>query len=84
MNMHRVTCCDLQGHDCNQGRACPARRVRATPFNTGKVQIGIAHTPKPAPLTADQERMQAALLDQRTARPQPMLQRLFGAIWSWL
>lgn len=23
---HRVTCCDLQGHDCRQGRDCQARQ----------------------------------------------------------
>jgi hypothetical protein len=57
---------------------------RVVPYHTGKVQIGIAYTPKPALLTADQERMQAALLEPRTALPQTPLQRLFGRIWSWL
>lgn len=57
---------------------------RAMPYHTGKVQIGIAYIPTPQPLTADQERMQAALLDPRTARPQSFTQRLFGRIWSWL
>ena len=57
---------------------------RTLPWNTGKVQIGIAHVPKPPPLTADQERMQAALLERRTASPQSLIQRLFGRIWRWL
>lgn len=57
---------------------------RALPYHTGKVQIGIAYTPTPKPLTADQERMQAALLDPRTAHPQSFVQRLFGRIWSLL
>lgn len=62
----------------------PADHRRRVPFNTGRVQIGIAHIPKPQPMTADQERMQAALLDPRTAAPQSLTQRLLGAIWRWL
>lgn len=57
---------------------------RTVPYHTGKVQIGIAYTPKPAMLTADQESIQAALLEPRTTRPQSALQRVFGRVWQWL
>lgn len=57
---------------------------RAVPYHTGKVAIGIAYIPRPQPLTADQERMQAALLDARTSVPQSMFQRVLGRIWSYL
>lgn len=31
----------------------------------------------------DADRLQAALLDARTARPLPLLMRVLGAIWRW-
>ena len=36
-----------------------------TPYNTGKVKIGLMHTPKPPPMTREEERVQAALLGIR-------------------
>ena len=35
---------------------------RATPYNTGKVQIGLLYQPKPPEMTASEEIIQAALL----------------------
>jgi hypothetical protein len=35
---------------------------RLTPFNTGKVQIGLLYQPKPPEMTASEEIIQAALL----------------------
>lgn len=76
-----AACCT---HACDEGRDCPRRPAHRVPFNTGKVQIGIAHIPKPAALTADHELVQAALLEPRTTQPQSCLQRLFGRVWRWL
>jgi len=36
-----------------------------TPYNTGKVKIGLMHNPKPPPMTREEERIQAALLGIR-------------------
>jgi hypothetical protein len=56
--------------------------------DTGRVRIGIAHVAKQAhggdSLSRDALRIQAALLDPRTAQPQNALQRLLGAAWKWL
>ena len=35
---------------------------RLTPFNTGKVQIGLLYQPRPPELTSSEELVQAALL----------------------
>lgn len=35
------------------------------PYNTGKVKIGLMHTPKPPPMTRDEEQIQAVLLGIR-------------------
>lgn len=77
--------CTLTGFNCRQGRDCPerARPVRYITTPAG-VRIGSAYTPKPQRLTADQERMQAALLEPRTATPRSFLQRLLGALWRFL
>ena len=48
------------------------------------LRIGCAWTPRPARFDRDHERLQAALLDPRTAMPPNPLMRLAGAIWSWL
>ncbi len=48
------------------------------------VRIGSAWTPPPARIEGDATRIQSALLDERTARPQTVVQRLVGRIWSWL
>lgn len=39
---------------------------------------------RPAALDQDAKRLQDALLEPRTAAPQPLIQRLAGAIWRWL
>lgn len=42
----------------------PVTRIdnRLTPFNTGKVQIGLLYQPKPPEMTSSEELIQAALL----------------------
>jgi len=42
----------------------PVNRIdkRLTPFNTGKVQIGLLYQPRPPEMTASEELVQAALL----------------------
>lgn len=53
-------------------------------IDTGKCLIGRAYTPPPPRIVSrDAERIQAALLDARTARPLPLMQRIAGAIWRW-
>lgn len=48
------------------------------------LRIGIAHQrPLPA-IDRDAQRLQTALLEPRTARPLPQLQRVLGAVWRWL
>lgn len=48
------------------------------------LRIGIAHQrPLPA-IDREAERLQAALLEPRTARPLTPLQRVLGAAWRWL
>ena len=47
------------------------------------IVIGGAIAPPLPTITQDGERIQAALLEPRTAQPQTMLQRLFGAFWGW-
>jgi hypothetical protein len=58
-------------------------RRRLVRTRTGLV-IGIAHQPKPKPASDDAERIQSALLDPCTARPLPMLKRMWRAIVRWL
>lgn len=48
------------------------------------VRIGCAYQPPPARIGSDGERVQAALLEPRTALPMTALHRLLGAIWNWL
>lgn len=53
-------------------------------IDTGKCLIGRANTPQPPRIVSrDAERIQAALLDARTARPLSLMHRVFGAIWRW-
>lgn len=54
-------------------------------IDTGKLVIGIAHVPGPIKqFSRDQERLQAALLEPKTAIPATALHRLAGAVWQWL
>jgi hypothetical protein len=46
---------------------------RLTPFNTGKVQIGLLYQPRPPDLTESEERVQAALLGWGVASREPCL-----------
>lgn len=53
----------------------------STPFNTGKVQIGLLHT-KPMPqIQGHALHLQLALLDKRTATPLNTFWRVMGSIW---
>ena len=46
---------------------------RATPYNTGKVQIGLLYQPKPAEMTQSEELVQAALMGWSSIhRPVPL------------
>ena len=53
----------------------PVNRIdqRLTPFNTGKVQIGLLYQPKPPEMTSSEELIQAALLGKPTMYRQPSM-----------
>ena len=53
----------------------PVHRVdqRLTPFNTGKVQIGLLYQPRPPEMTSSEELIQAALLGKQTMYRQPSM-----------
>ena len=53
----------------------PVTRIdnRLTPFNTGKVQIGLLYQPKPPEMTSSEELIQAALLGKPTMYRQPTM-----------
>jgi len=51
----------------------------ATPYNTGKVLIGIAYQPRPAPIGGDMVKIQTGLLDK--SKPSHWLLEL---IWRLL
>lgn len=57
--------------------------VRGIITPTGLV-IGGAYQPPPQPLTRDQERMQAALLDERTTQQPTLWRRIIAPVWRWL
>jgi len=46
---------------------------RVTPFNTGKVQIGLLYQPKPPEMTDSEELIQAALLGCGSIHNEPPL-----------
>ena len=53
---------------------------RLTPFNTGKVQIGLLYQPSPPELTSSEELVQAALLGTTSMhRPAPMWPVVLGS-----
>ena len=59
----------------------PVNRIdkRLTPFNTGKVQIGLLYQPKPPEMTSSEEIIQAALLGTPTMyRPAPAWPLILG------
>lgn len=45
------------------------------------VRIGSAYQPKPPIMSADHERLQAALFDPRTAKPLTGWRRILGFFW---
>lgn len=55
-------------------------RCRTTVTKSGIV-IGGAYVPPPPRLTRDQEAIQAALLEPRTARPLTGARRILGFFW---
>lgn len=74
--MNTVLRPDLFAHEVRP----PANGLVGT--RTG-ILIGCRHVRGPAPLPADEELIQRALLEPRTARPLPWLQRIAGACWAW-
>ena len=60
----------------------PVTRIdnRLTPFNTGKVQIGLLYQPKPPEMTSSEELVQAALLGTTSIhKPAPMWPVILGS-----
>lgn len=51
----------------------------------GGILIGCLHQPRrhPDDFTSNEEQLQSALLEPRTAKPLPLLQRIAGAVWRW-
>lgn len=47
------------------------------------IHIGGAIAPRMPAVSQDGERLQAALLEPRTAAPRPVLLRIAGAVWGW-
>ena len=53
---------------------------RLTPFNTGKVQIGLLYQPRPPEMTTSEEIIQAALLGVPSMyRPAPVWPVILGS-----
>ena len=60
----------------------PVNRIdgRLTPFNTGKVQIGLLYQPRPPEMTSSEELVQAALLGTTSMhRPAPVWPVVLGS-----
>lgn len=55
--------------------------LRFTQTRTG-LRIGVAYVPRPMAVSGDQERIQCALLDPRTARRPSALARVLGWLWG--
>jgi len=54
---------------------------RLTPFNTGKVQIGLLYQPKPPEMTCSEELVQAALMGWSSIhRPVPLWPLTLGSL----
>ena len=73
MGVHMIT----NAHDF-----IPVTRIdnRLTPFNTGKVQIGLLYQPKPPEMTCSEELVQAALLGTTSIhKPAPMWPLILGS-----
>jgi hypothetical protein len=79
--------CPSEGED--RGHWLPSiRREQQRPVafitTPAGVRIGSAWQPPPARLDRDQQQVQAALLEPRTAQPLRGISRVFGAIWKRL
>lgn len=48
------------------------------------IVIGGAYRPPRPAMTRTEERLQASLLEPRTAQPRTLLQMALGAFWRWL
>ena len=60
----------------------PVNRIdqRLTPFNTGKVQIGLLYQPRPPEMTSSEEIVQAALLGTSSMhKPAPVWPVILGS-----
>ena len=60
----------------------PVNRIdgRLTPFNTGKVQIGLLYQPRPPEMTSSEELVQAALLGTSSMhKPAPLWPVVLGS-----
>ena len=55
-----------------------------TTYNTGKVKIGLLYCPAMPVMQGDALKLQAALLEKRTAHPLTPLMRAAGRVWGWL
>lgn len=56
-------------------------KVNNTPYNTGKVKIGLLYDPKPpAVQSADEARLQMALLGMYDNTPMRVTKRYFGMV----
>ena len=54
---------------------------RLTPYNTGKVQIGLLYQPKPVEMTSSEELVQAALMGWSSIhRPVPLWPVTLGSV----
>jgi len=61
----------------------PPRRIANGLKTCRGVVIGGAIQPQKPVLGAHAELLQAAVLEPRTAKPLPLLQRIAGAVWRW-
>lgn len=61
----------------------PPRRVANGLKTCRGVIVGGAIPPAKAEIGSHAEHVQAALLEPRTAKPLPLLQRIAGALWRW-
>lgn len=79
-------CCPSEGEDRGHWLRPLPRAQRPVAFITtpAGVRIGSAWQPPPARLDRDQQQVQAALLEPRTAEPLRGAARVFGAIWKRL
>jgi hypothetical protein len=61
----------------------PAKVVNGRARTCRYVEIGIAHhaSRNPHDFTTSEEALQSALLEPRTSKPLPLLQRIAGAVW---